>query len=362
MMERQVVTSSRFWLLTVLALLFLSCYRNAYACWVTLPAVQVASSFRVLVQHGALPIPGIRVVVFDYAELQKSQNEDKADWKPILDTVTDANGAVQIKNLGPGTYLVETKGAGGGSAVDAVVSRKKGKSNNQLTLAWPATWEGMTKVKSLAGQLSSNDPWTPFENLHVELWTAGAGTPLAVEETGGEGKFHFNQTQPGIYIIRVRGQQKGVGPTWQVEGEIPLELSPAATELPETISFDLAMTSCGITYSNCPVPSVVALSSRRIRLVDPLGAVIAKAKYKLVDATGAELAQGATDSDGVAALPPELQGRMTLVVHRIGFTRLDQPLDLLTPEKGARPLRVSMTLHGSNECDSVSLEKHATTQ
>ena len=360
-MKRPSATSRRFWLLTVAVLLGLSWHCDAYACWITLPTVQVPSSFRVLVQHGALPIAGIRVNVFDYAELEKSHGE--TDWKPILTTVTDASGTVQIENLGLGRYLVETKGAGGGSAVDAVVSRKNKKNRYQLALEWPFRWREMIKVRALAGNLSSNDPWTPFENLHVELWTAGAQTPLAVEEIGKEGKFHFNEAQPGIYIIRIRGHQNDVGPTWQVEGEIPFELSPSAGDLPESISLDLAMTSCGIEYSNCPIPNVVALSSRRIRLVDPLGAVIVRAKYKLLDASGAELAQGAPDSTGIADLPPELQGRVTLVVHSIGFTRLNQPLDLLAPlapQSGARTLRVSMTLHGSDQCSSVSLEKHAT--
>lgn len=349
-------------LLAVCLLLFLGLPELAYACWVTLPSVQVPSSFRVLVQHGALPIAGIRVVVFDYAELEKSHSEAEADWKPILDRVTDANGVVPIENLGPGRYLVETKGAGGGSAVDAVVSRKNGKSRNQLALEWPATWKGMIKVKALAGQLSSNDPWMPFDNLHVELWTAGAQTPLAVKDTGKEGKFSFNPAQPGIYIVSIRGQQNGVDKNWQVQGEIPFELSPAVAELPDSVDLDLAMTSCGISYSNCPIPKVVALSSRRIRLVDPLGAVIARAKYKLLDTAGSELAQGTPDSNGIADLPPEVRGKVTLVVHSIGFTRLDQPLDLLAPEKRARTLRVSMTPHGADQCDSVSLEKHATAQ
>jgi hypothetical protein len=360
MMKRPLPASRLFWLLTVAAFLCLSCYRNAHACWVTLSTVRVSPSFRVLVEHGTVPVAGVRVLVYDYRELEKSHGE--GDWKPILNTVSDANGAVQVENLGPGRYLVETKGAGSGSAVDAVVSRKGPKSNNQLTLEWPATWKGILKVRALEGRLSANDPWVPFETLHLELWDAGAQTPLAVEEAGKEGRFHFDEAQPGIYILRIRGHQQGVDANWQVEGEIPFELSLSAPESPDPVSLDLAMTSCGLTYSNCSLPNVVALSSRRIRLVDPLGADIARAKYKLLAATGATVAEGSTDSDGAADLPPELQGRFTLVVHRLGFTRLNQPLELLAVENGARTLRVSMTLHGSDQCSSVSLEGHAAPQ
>jgi hypothetical protein len=257
--------------------------------------------------------------------------------------------------------LVETKGPGAGSAVNAEVSAKRVKSGNRVSLEWPSSWTGIVKTKTLAGTLASNNPWIPFQDIHVELWTAGAKTPIAAENTGAEGHFHFEQTAPGIYIVHVRGQQKGVGDNWQVEGDIPLELSPSAVNLPEVLSLQLAESSCGISYSSCPAPNVVAMTSRRIRVRDPLGAVIARAQYELDDQSSAMKAHGSTDSNGIAELPPDLLGKMTLVIASPGFSLLKQPLDLLAPDGRANDLLVSMAVNGfDHQCSAVSLERHAT--
>jgi hypothetical protein len=342
-------------------LLMLGLAWRADACFITLATVHVSTNFRVVVQHGSTPIPGIEVAVFDNADLAKSAGETEWKPKPILALVTGPDGAVDIQNLKPGSYLIETKGPGRGSAVNAEVSAKRVKGNNRISLEWPSSWTETLKAKTLAGTLVSNNPWIPFQDIHVELWTAGAKTPISTANTGAEGHFRFEQTTPGVYILHVRGQQKGVGDTWQVEGDIPLELSPSAVNLPEVLSLQLAESSCGVSYSSCPAPTVVAMTSRRIRVRDPLGAVIARAQYELDDQSGAAKAQGTTDSNGIAVLPPDLLGKMTLVIASPGFTLLRQPLDLRALDANAGDLLVSMAVQMSeNQCSSVSLEKHAT--
>jgi hypothetical protein len=336
---------------------------RADACFVTLATVHVSTNFRVVVQHGSTPIPGIQVAVFDNADLAKSAGETEWKPKPILTLVAGPDGAVDIQNLKPGSYLIETKGPGKGSAVNAEVSAKRVKNSNRISLEWPSSWTGIVKTKTLAGTLASNNPWIPFQDIHVELWTAGAKTPISAENTGAEGHFHFEQTAPGIYILHVRGQQKGVGDNWQVEGDIPLELSPSAVNVPEVLSLQLAESSCGISYSSCPAPNIVAMTSRRIRVRDPLGAVIAHAEYELDDPSSAMKAHGSTNSNGIAELPPDLLGKMTLVIASPGFSLLKQPLDLLAPDGRANDLLVSMAVNGfDNQCSAVSLEKHATPQ
>jgi len=331
----------------------------AGACWVSLATVRVAPTFRVFVLHGADPVSGIEVEVFDNADLERTHGE--TEWKPILTLFTGPDGAVDVQKLRPGRYLIETKGPGKGSATYAEVSTRHGKASNRITLAWPFSSDGILKTRALAGQLASNNPWVPFQDIHVELWTAGAKTPVSAENTGAEGHFHFEQTAPGIYILHVRGQQKGVGDNWQVEGDIPLELSPSAANLPEVLSLQLSESSCGISYSSCPAPKVVAMASRRIRVRDPLGAVIARAEYELDDPSSAIKAHGSTDSNGIAELPPDLLGKMTLVIASPGFTLLKQPLDLRAFDANAGDLLVSMAGQISeNQCSSVSLEKHAT--
>jgi hypothetical protein len=339
-------------------LLFLGLPWRADACWITLATVHVSTSFRVIVQHGSMPIPGIKVAVFDNADLEKSQG--KTEWKPILTLVSGPDGAIEIQDLKPGRYLIETKGPGAGSAVNAVVSTKRAKGNNRISLEWPSSWTEILKAKTLAGTLASSNPWLPFQSIHIELWTAGAASPLAVEDTGAEGHFKFNELKSGIYVLRVRGHQQGVGDTWQVDGDIPVDLSPSSADLPGDISLHLAMSSCGITYSKCPVPKAITMTSRRIRVRDPLGAVIARAEYELEDQSGAVKAHGSTDSNGTAELPPDLLGKVTLVIASPGFTLLKQPLEMGPLDANAGDLLVSMAVQISgNECSTVVVEKHA---
>jgi hypothetical protein len=331
----------------------------AGACWVSLATVRVAPTFRVFVLHGSDPVSGIEVEVFDNADLERTLG--KTEWEPILTLFTGPDGAVDVQKLRSGRYLIETKGPGKGSATYAEVSTGHGKASNHITLAWPFSSDGILKTRALAGQLASNNPWIPFQDIHVELWTAGAKTAISAENTGAEGHFHFEQTTPGIYILHVRGQQKGVGDNWQVDGDIPLELSPSAVNVPELLSLQLAESSCGISYSSCPAPNIVAMTSRRIRVRDPLGAVIARAQYELDDRSSAIKAHGSTDSNGIAELPPDLLGNMTLVIASPGFTLLKQPLDLRAFDANAGDLLVSMAVNGfDNQCSAVSLEKHAT--
>jgi hypothetical protein len=342
-------------------LVFMGLSWRANACWVTLATVRVSTNFRVIVQHGSTPIPGIQVAVFDNADLAKSNGE--TEWKPtpMLMLVAGPDGAVDIQNLKPGSYLIETKGPGAGSAVNAEVSAKPVKGDNRISLEWPASWNGILKAKTLAGTLASNNPSIPFQDVHLELWAAGAQSPLAVEDTGAAGHFKFSELKPGIYVLHVRGQQQGVGPTWQVDGDIPFELSPSSADLSDDVSLNLAMSSCGIAYSRCAVPNVVTMASRRIRVRDPLGAVIARAEFALEDQSRAVKAHGYTDSNGIAELPPDLLGKVTLVIASPGFSLLKQPLDLSARDANAGDLLVAMgvTFGEKNQCSAVSLEKHA---
>jgi hypothetical protein len=345
--------------LAAVVLFFLGFPGPAKACWISLPTVRVTPTFQVFVLHGSDSVSGIEVEVFNNADLERTHG--KTEWKPILTLFTGPDGAVDVQKLRSGTYLIETKGPGKGSATYAEVSTGHGKASNRITLAWPFSPDGILKTRALAGQLASNNPWIPFQDIHVELWTAGAKTAISAENTGAEGHFRFDQTVPGIYILHVRGQQKGVGDNWQVDGDIPLELSPSAVNVPEALSLQLSESSCGISYSSCPAPNIVAMTSRRIRVRDPRGAVIAHAEYELEDQSSAVKAHGLTDSDGIAELPPDLLGKMTLVIASPGFTLLKQPLDLHAFDANAGDLLVSMAVQMSeDQCSSVSLEKHAT--
>jgi hypothetical protein len=322
--------------------------------------VQVSSDFRVAVQHGTTPIPGIQVEVYDDADLRSSGSAAAAN--PILSLLTGNDGTIEIHNLRTGVYVVETKGPGAGSAVYAVVSTKPGQRDSQISLEWPSPLMEVLKTKALTGELASNNPWAPFENIHAELWAAGTHKPLAVQDTGARGHFHFEETKPGIYILRIRGQRKNIRYDSRVEGDIPLELIPAAANSQVPLALYLGMSTCGITYNSCPIPRTDGLPSRRLQVHDPLGMVIAHAKYRVLDHAGIEVTAGSTGSNGIVELPSELNGNVTLLVAGAGSTIFMLPLDLIPPTDTAEYLAVVMGVqgYGGDNCSAEHLEKNAT--
>jgi hypothetical protein len=323
----------------------------------SLADVKVPPNFRVFVLHEKQALPGMQIAVYDTADLYAD-----GAGKPFLRIFTGSDGGVQINDLSPGRYIVQTEGPGQGDAVFAIVSDKYEKSDTGILLQWPYSWGDIPKIRTLAGEIASNDPWSPFENIHLELWTAGSALPLAVQDTGPQGRFRFNETQPGIYILRIHGKQKrNLGD--QIEGEIPVELSLSAQDALASFSPRLAMSTCGIQYGICPSNEMpIATASRRLQVLHVPGMAeyptIAGARYKLLNDRGVSIAEGITDKNGVAELPADVTGRSTLVVAADPLSStLQQPLDLLAPQKGTPDLAV--TLRQIEKCSTVSLEKHA---
>jgi len=343
----------------ILLLIFVPVSR---ACVRSFMTVQVQPSFKISVTNGATPEPGIKVGVYDEEELNREP--DPSRWKPVLDLTTSAEGLAEVTNLPAGTYVVRTTGPGSGSAVSVRVGGESAKVSNQISLEWPFQMmrSEILRTKTLVGNLGSNNPWKPFANLHVELWSRAGGSPLAAQDTDSEGHFHFPELQPGIYILRVRGHQQEVDSSSQVEGEIPVNLSSDSTNSPEALSLYLGMSDCGITYNSCPTPGPMGLPSRRIQIHDPLGAVIGDAKYRVLAPDGREVAGGLSDSSGIVDLSPELKGRVILVVFSPGFTRFELPLDLIPSTDSAEYLSVEMAVqgYGGEKCSAASLVKNAT--
>jgi hypothetical protein len=349
-----------------MSLLFvLALHPPAQACSLSLDRIRVSSDFRVIVSHGSTPIPAIQVDVYDEDE---RRGDSDTEQKPILTLVTGRDGAAEIKNLGKGTYFVATKGAGGGSAVYAVVGDRPDKIRNEITLQWPFSLHKTLKSRSFSGELLSDDPWKPFQNIHVELWAPGLEKPLAIQDTDPQGRFHFDVTRPGIYVLRVLGHQDDVKPNDQIGGELAVELDPSRPDALASLSLHLGMSTCGIEYSNCPAADTkIATASRRFKVMYEPGVSeypgVKNAKYKLLDDRGRSIAEGTTDDGGIAALPSEAMGNATLVVASPSLVNVQQSLELLPPDESAPDLVVTMTsVGGSDSCSAVSLEKHATPQ
>jgi hypothetical protein len=332
-----------------------------HACMRSLAEIKVPPSFRVSVVHEQEPVSGIPVAVYDAKDLSASA-------APIVRLLTGKDGKVEIRDLREGKYIVVTEGPGQGDGVYAIVSNDNKTSNAGFALQWPFSRQEILQLKALAGELSSNDPWTPFANIHLELWTAGGSAPLAVQETGPEGRFNFNSTRPGIYILRIQGHQKDVKPDNQIEGELPVELSPSAPEASASVYLRLETSDCGIEYSSCPSGNDTPLetAARQFQVVYGPGIEgeypwIKNVRFKLLDDHGTSIAEGRTDEKGMATLPSDFAGRASLLVADWGLTSLRQSLDLLPANEGTPALVVSMGgLMGEGHCSSVSLEKNAT--
>jgi hypothetical protein len=326
-----------------------------FGCVRSMASVKVPTNFRVSVWNDTKPAPGVAIEIY-----KDEPSVAGVKPTPVLTLQTDQNGSAEVKYLAPGVYVVATTGPGQGSAAYAVVATNHSKPSSEIKLEWPSSWESL-RVRALAGDLITNKPRSPFENIHLELWTAGVPRPLAVADTGPEGHFHFDESTPGIYILRVRGLQKDIAPDDQIQGDITIELSPsdpAATG----ISLRLDVTDCGITYSNCPFNAKpVAMASRRIQVLNVPGTAefptINGAEYKLLNDHGVSIAEGTTDKNGIAQLPTEATGRTTLIVASPLMTTFQLPLDLLTPVAAAPDLAI--TLKQLDECSTASLEINA---
>jgi hypothetical protein len=344
-------------------LFFVALHAPAHACSLSLDRIHVSPDFRVIVCYGSMPIPGIQVEVYDEGE---RRSDAETEQEPVLTLVTGQDGVAEIKNLAKGTYLVATKGPGGGSAVYAIIGNRPEKIRNEITLEWPFSLHETLKTRTFSGQLLSNDPWNPFQNVQVSVWAPGLEKPLAKEDTGPQGRFHFDVTRPGIYVLRVIGSQDG-SPGRQIGGELAVELDPSAQNAPASLFLRLSMSTCGIEYSGCPAAgTAIVTASRRMKVVYKPGMSeypeVKDAKYKLLDDRGTSLAEGTTDQRGIAELPSEFVGHSTLIVAADSLlTSIRQPLELLPADESAPGLVVTMTPVGESEsCSTVRLETHAT--
>ncbi|HJT52647.1 MAG TPA: prealbumin-like fold domain-containing protein, partial [Candidatus Angelobacter sp.] len=224
-----------------------------FGCVRSMERFKVPPSFRVSVWNDAKSVSGITIAVY------KDASVEDVKPTPVLTLQTDQTGSAEVQDLAPGVYVIATTGPGQGNAAYAIVATNHPKPSSEVKLYWPYS-QPTIKSHALAGNLISNKPWNPFENIHLELWTTGTSSPLAVTDTGPDGYFHFDEPQPGTYVLRIRGHQKGIKPDLQVGGDVAIELSPSAPEATE-ISLQLDMTDCGIEYNNCKVSDPVSMSS-----------------------------------------------------------------------------------------------------
>ena len=100
-----------------------------FSCMRSMAEVKVPPNFRIFVLHEKQALPGMQIAVYDTTDTYAEGAE-----KPILRINTGSDGGVQINDLSPGKYIVQTEGPGQGDAVYAIVSDKLEKPDTEILL------------------------------------------------------------------------------------------------------------------------------------------------------------------------------------------------------------------------------------
>jgi hypothetical protein len=330
---------------TVVLLVLSTC---GIACDVFPPTVNVQPDFDIVVTDHGEPVSGIPVNVTRIGISAASAAGTQ---------LSDAHGRVAIRGLSAGEYAVTTNGPIQVAGFIAKVVGGKAKGEITVELQWPDF--RLVKLRKLEGILRSADPEHPFEDVEVKLLAVNGSNVQKVQHTGPSGRFRFEEVSPGVYVLQVRASQPGVPNGWEVRGPIAVELMPKSYA-EDTVDLPLGETSCGIFYAQRDVPGPIVLATREVRVADPTGAVIGSARFIVEDESGGRVASGASDRSGVAKLPAELHGSFKLTIFRTGFTPFEINARLVTPERTAKHLEVTLDVGGA--CSHLKQEKHATPQ
>lgn len=327
-------------------LVFLS--GTVLACSIFPPMIDVAHDFDVLVMDNGKPVAGIPIQVTKIGV---------EDGTPLLTLKSDKNGRITIRGLKSGEYSVDSKGAIWVPGFVARIGNPKAKNLKKVVeFHWP--FNQIVQTKSLQGRLWSANPHQPFEDLEVKALLIDGSVVAGSQFTGRSGQFDFSSLGPGLYVLQMHAKQPAVQKNWEAEGGIVVEVAPGAETASQSLDLSIGMSSCGISYAQCAPAAPITLTSREMRVMDPLGAAVGSAEYILSDGSGSQVAMGKTEDSGVALLPGGLAGSYKLSIFRLGFTPLEQALDFAPAELKAPSLRVTLNLQGT--CSIASLEKHAT--
>jgi hypothetical protein len=168
--------------------------------------VEMRPDFIVTIRHADKPLAGVSVKV-----ASRAPDKDEVVW---FSGVTGADGRVQVTNLAPGNYWIETDLLGISAGEECFhVSEKPERPKSRLKYDWgdlaPAS-------RRIAGRVVDYQPGTGetpiLNNAHrVEVAIPAARLLLQNPITGAtlstssdsSGSFSFDEAAPGVYVLHI---------------------------------------------------------------------------------------------------------------------------------------------------------------
>lgn len=234
--------------------------------------------------------------------------------------VTDADGVVRFTGRNPGIYhLAAAQDSGFANELNLDVA-EDGPADVVVPFTWPA--RGPIRVRTASGTLSSIAPQVSvslFDGLTARL----------LQQTGADihGHFAFSVVPSGLYFLGVTSRGLPAELKSDNGDRIAIEVTSSAEE--DQLNLDLTWSDCGLNYADrnkCPQKglNVTKLCGR---VVDPMGAAIAKAEVTLDRGSGVEVVKRVqSDSSGGFTLGKLEDGEYQLNVRSPGFHALQIPI------------------------------------
>src|SRR6266851_378324 len=295
----------------VLLSLLLPCIVRA--CVTTYATAEVGRTFRVGVTDRGSPVKALRLVL-------GSSRPSAVQGDGIVHSLTNEDGFATFSDVNPGSFLLTVENEEG--AADAVVVNvsSKGPTNVTVPLRWPSRTP--MSVRSMAGTVRGPDyyPSQVQARLSLSLLEGLSARVIAKTVADSKGRFKFPDEIPaGIYFLRLNRSDLRGWSGEQMEGIIPVEVSPKAEQ--QALDIDLGWSSCGLGYAQREEHPELKLDKICGDIADSEGAVVSDAQVLLV-ASGKEtqaLKQTKSGVKGQFAFEVRHNGAYQLIIKSAGF-------------------------------------------
>ena len=209
--------------------------QTGFACVRTYPTFRIRGDFSVSVRgRDGQPVEGVTVrIVFAIPTLDLAAEQ-----------VTDKQGRAFFRALMMSDYWISAERAGVSSTTGKLWPVMDDSGGTEITLTWPQA--SVTKVQQVSGYLVVGRERAVLAGADAWLTDTVTGKELGRLKTDENGKFSFNKTDPGLYVLHIDEPLKCSRPMCKFQGNILVEVDPAAhdAELPR---YGLQMSDCGLS-------------------------------------------------------------------------------------------------------------------